>query len=164
MHGQPHIRFTLVCLRGICGGQIKCERERELSVLYRSLPVSIVQPKLTCHRLSMNHAIKKLTRLFHSCVAPNCILCLQFVRLLKVSHRASEHGDDDHDDDSKHNLHGAPQSQSPHSLCPHTHTVCVPTTSSQAPQHLTSRRKSKGSSRCNKALKGYDDLGKSIWW
>jgi len=35
---------------------------------YRSLPVNIVLPTLTCHRLIPNTATDNLTSLFHSCV------------------------------------------------------------------------------------------------
>jgi len=91
-----------------------------------SLIFSIVPPKLTCHRLRMNHAINNLTCLFH--LSNDYSLCLQSVRLLNVPHRPSKHGDDGHHNDvSKHNVNGAPQSQisaihmspHPHCFCPH---------------------------------------------
>jgi len=42
--------------------------ERKCFFEYRSLPVNIVLPTLTCYRLHPNNAPENLTTLFHSCV------------------------------------------------------------------------------------------------
>jgi hypothetical protein len=154
--------FTHASLRGICGGQNRCE---SIFYEYSRLPVSIVLPTLNCHRLISNIATNSLICIFHSCLVtylhlaspvcwstkcssqcPTLVMIIMIMMTARVIHPVRH-------------IH-----KSPPSLCPHTRTLCVPTNSSHAPQHLSSRRKPK---RCTVVLieipLGAESC-QSLWW